>query len=211
MSAEEINDLAVYADVLGKSGYFPIQQQAQGIALFLVGKALGLGPIESLQNLHVIEGRPVLAASAYASFIRKHPAYDYEVVEQSREACAIRFHGLVRGEWRVLGDYRITLKEAQDSGLAMGRSGMKKNWSTHPDAMLFARAVSQGCRIHCPDVFSFSVYTEADSLGDAIEAEVVSARTVEPQAFVHEQPAPTAAEPEPDVDAEWAAALAGEE
>lgn len=177
MSANELQELGAYADVLGQSGYFPIEKQAQGVALFLVGKALGLNPVESLQNLHVIEGRPVLAASAYASFIRKHPDYDYEVVEQGREACEIRFHGKTRGEWRVLGNYRITLEEAKQSGLAMGKSGMKKNWRVHPDAMLFARAVSQGCRIYCPDVFSMSVYTEADEIGSELEAEVVSVKT----------------------------------
>lgn len=219
--SNEIRELAAYADVLGKSGYFPIRHEAEGIALFLVGKSLGLSPVESLQNLHVIEGRPVLSANAYASFIRKHPDYDYEVVEQSREACAVRFHGKVRGEWRELGVYRITLEEAKSSGLAMGKSGMKKNWKVHPDAMLFARAVSQGCRIHCPDVFSFSVYTDADGLGEheapiEVEAEVVSTTTVdqEPSGPPRRQAGERAPDPEPEpepepaaMDAEWAEAL----
>lgn len=193
----ELAELVPYADCFWRSQLFNgVNNVAQGLVLVLAGKELGLTPFQAIQSLHVIEGRPALAANAYASYLRKHPYYDYRVLESTDDACEIEFTRDRRGrkDPELLGSIRITIADAERKGWTKNKSGTKDkdNWKFHPDAMLFARAISRGCRKFAPDVFSFAVYTPEeleDGLDDAIP---VQSRVVEPE----ERSAPPRA-PEP--------------
>lgn len=171
----DMPDLMTLGKLLVASGYFTdARDQAKAVVKVLAGRELGLPPIAAMTGIHIVEGKPTLGSNLYASFLRKHPLYDYRVKEASRTACEVVF---LRGKTKdaeVLGTYRMTLKEATEAGLTHGRSGVKHNWKAHPDAMLFARVISQGTRIYCPDVFdSHTVYTP-DELG-AGETEALAA------------------------------------
>jgi hypothetical protein len=131
---------------------------AQAIIKLLWAQELGIGKVTALAEIAVIKGRPVMSAHLIASQIKASARYDFRCRENTAEKCALEF--FERGE--TLGVYTFTLEDAKRAGLV--RPGP---WINYPKAMLFARAVSAGYRVHCPDVFASAVYVEGELGEDA--------------------------------------------
>jgi hypothetical protein len=108
----------------------------------MAGMEAAFSPFASATGIHIINGRPAFSANLLAQAVRRHPDYDYRVVEKTAQLCRIRF--LSRGE--VLGTETFTIDMAE-------RAGLLKNptWRSYPEAMLFSRALTAGMRTHCPD------------------------------------------------------------
>ena len=175
-------DLAHVGRVLAASRYFGVTEE-QAITQVMMGAELGLSPVASLTGIHVVQGRPEVGAHLIAGAIARHPHYDYQVVEHTPERCVIEFYR--DGEER--GQNSFSMEDAKRAGLAT-----KGVWRSHPKAMLFARAISQGYRYHCPDVFSCPVYVDGEISGPARTIEVTA---VPPSsAAIVTAPAPAALE-----------------
>ncbi len=184
-----IDDLARTAKMLAMSGYFSTKgdmdvQVAQLATRILAGNELGFGPFASVNNIYIIQGKPVIAANLMASAVKSNPRYDYRVTKLTDTECVITYYQ--GGE--LLGISSFTMDDAKKAGLTS-----KDNWKKWPRNMLFARAMSNGVRLHCPDVFNGNaVYTE-----DELESEewhVVDA----PAPLPNDEPTPFE-EPEPEV------------
>jgi hypothetical protein len=165
MSAIEVHnpeggDLFRIADVFAKSGMFPeARDAAQCAAKLIVGQGLGLTPYDSMNGLHIIQGKAVLAANTMAAAIKRSGKYDYRA-ETDDEACTIAFYDLSQrdtdGRPATIGTTTFTMDDARRAGLG------GQNWKKYPRAMLFARAISAGYREHCPDALGAApVYVEA--------------------------------------------------
>lgn len=134
---------AVLARYFQQSGLFPdLQSEAQAYVKVVAGRELGLGPLASVSGLNVIKGRVTFSANLLASMVKRHPRYDYRVAEHNERGCRIVF--TEGGE--EIGVSTFTMEDAKRAGLG----GM--NWTKYPQAMLFARALTQGVRWFCPDV-----------------------------------------------------------
>lgn len=161
-SAQDINLLGTVAENLAKSGMFPdARNGAQAFSKIMLGRSLGLGPMQAMTGIHIVEGKPQLAATTLAGFVRQHPDYDYTVVDHDEQKCAITFWRADDGDVfaRELGTSTFTLDEAKAAGIYKAKSA----WEKYPRNMLFARAMSNGVRWYCPDLFGgVPVYTEAD-------------------------------------------------
>jgi hypothetical protein len=165
MSAIEVHnpaggDLFRIADVFAKSGMFPeARDAAQCAAKLIVGQGLGLTPYDSMNGLHIIQGKAVLAANTMAAAIKRSGKYDYRA-ETDDEACTITFFDLSQrdrsGVPLQIGTTTFSMDDARRAGLG------GQNWKKYPRAMLFARAISAGYREHCPDALGAApVYVEA--------------------------------------------------
>jgi hypothetical protein len=156
-------DIMSLGNILAQSGYFSDSQEAaQAIVKVLAGQELGLGPIASMTNIYIIQGKPSLSANGMAAIVKNHPRYDYEVVKLTDELCHIRF----LRDGKELGISEFTVKDAQRAGLTTGKN--KHSWLNYTRNMLFARAISNGVKWFCPDVTSgVQVYTP-----DELEAEI---------------------------------------
>lgn len=152
-------DLAQLGTVLAQCGYFKdIKDKAQAIVKILVGRELGIAPIAAVMGIHVIDGKPSIGAHLIALGVKRSKRYDYRVADKTEERCSIEFfEKLPDGQKEKLGVETFTLDDAKRAGLA-GRGG----WKAHPKAMLFARAIGQGYRTHCPDAFDIPVYAEGE-------------------------------------------------
>lgn len=120
------------------------------LACILSGRELGLGPMESLQKIDVIDGRPAPSAELLVAMVFKagHRIFPTELTETSATAKGIRSDG---AEY----EFTFTWADAQRAGLTG-----KSNWKNYPGPMLYWRAASQLCRILFPDVLtSFKAYT----------------------------------------------------
>jgi len=147
-------DLFRIADVFAKSGMFPdARDAAQCAAKLVVGHGLGLTPYDSMNGLHLIKGKAVLAANTMAAAIKRSGKYDYRAVTTETE-CRITFYDLsMRDENGVpfkIGTSVFTIEDAKRAGLG------GDNWRKYPKSMLFARCISNGYREHCPDALGAS-------------------------------------------------------
>lgn len=154
----EARDLAMD---FARSGLFKDAREAeQALVKIAAGLELGVGPVQAMSGIHVIEGKLQMGSGLIASLLRRSGRYDYRVLEHTREVCRVQF--LDRGQPAGISEF--TIEKARQIGIAG-----KATWKNYPEAMLFARAISQGARWYAPDVFSGAVYAEGE-LDDAIDA-----------------------------------------
>lgn len=185
-----------------KCGYYKdLRSEEQALIKIMAGAEMGISPIQSLSNVHIVEGRPTIGVHGVAAAIRRSGRYDYDVLESSSEICRIVFVRLDRGPQPVrMGESVWTIEDARRAGLA-GRGP----WKSYAEDMLYARAMTRGARRYCPDVFGGGIYT-AEELGaeGVASAEVEAPRPAQDARSlpvdmieVHPEPAPTLPAPAP--------------
>ena len=173
------------AQAMAASGYFQdAKQAAQAIVKVLAGHEMGFGPFASMNGIHIIQGRPAIGANLMAAAVKRSGRYNYRVTEMSEKRCAITFYECKE----PIGESEFTLEDARKAGT--------KNLDKFARNMLFARAMSNGVRWYCPDVFAGSAVYVPEELGATVDGEgnVIDAQVIEIQQ-------PTAAEHEPQ--AHW--------
>ena len=171
LQVQSVDDLARLARVFAASGLFgragnQETQVAECAIRLMAGMEAGFSPFASATGVHIINGRPAFSANLLAQAVRRHPDYDYRVLEKTAQLCRIRF--LSRGE--VLGEELFTIDMAE-------RAGLLKNptWRSYPEAMLFSRALTAGMRTHCPDALGgHPAYTPEELGGDDVVAVTVT-------------------------------------
>lgn len=189
-----------YSKALAAASIIPKAYQNQPANILVAigyAQALGEHPIAALTDVYVVEGRPSMSASMMH---RRALEAGHRVRVQSTDTEA------VVSIWRKddpQHEHKIvwTLERAKHAGL-MGRKGP---WQTYPAAMLRSRAVSEACRMACPEVLGPAKYTP-DELGgefiDAPEGAPAAFATPGPTTKVSRKkkdPEPAEAEPEPTV------------
>ena len=184
LQVQSVDDLARLARVFAASGLFgragnQETQVAECAIRLMAGMEAGFSPFASATGVHIINGRPAFSANLLAQAVRRHPDYDYRVLEKTAQLCRIRF--LSRGE--TLGEELFTIEMAE-------RAGLLKNptWRSYPEAMLFSRALTAGMRTHCPDALGgHPAYTPEELGGDDVVPVTVT------------EPAPPALVPDTDL------------
>ncbi len=181
--AQEYELMKLQAGALFKSGMFPdLKSHAQAVVKVMVGKELGMSPFQSVTCIYMVNGKPEISARGVASLIAKHPLYSYRIIKATKEICEIEFYDKSDtngNENNKVGMVSFSITEAQEAGL-LG----KDNWKKYPSDMLFARALSRGCRRYAPGIFNGApVYVEGEldpdraiSKEGVIEAPIVSAQ-----------------------------------
>lgn len=153
------------ADIFVRSGFFSnIRSAEQACVKIMAGQELGIAPFQSMRQIHIWgNGAIQIGYQIIGTKIKQHPRYDYQVVETTTERAAIAFYQVAHsGEgWMKLGVSVFTRQDAQAMGLLT-----KDNWKKGPQIMLFARAMSQGANMFCPDVMGGAIYAEGDDFDD---------------------------------------------
>jgi len=148
--------------LLAKSGYFQdARDMAQAVVKVLAGQELGFGPIASMTGVNIIKGKVALSANLMAASIKKSGRYNYRIVDLTDQACTIRFF---ENNEPLTPDSTFSMADAKRAGLAGA------NWTNFPRNMLFARALSNGAKWHCPDLSGGPLYTP-DELGATVDGE----------------------------------------
>lgn len=161
----EYAEIMVLANVLMKSGYFKdLRDQAQAVTKILFGRDLNFSPTVSLQSINIIDGKPSLSATLLGALIKRSGKYNFKVREFTNVKCVIEFFERDNGAWDSLGTSEFTIDDAKTAGL-LG----KTSWKNYPKAMLYARALSQGQRAHCPDVSVGPLYVPEELGADVNE------------------------------------------
>jgi len=160
LATDEI-DLPTLGRLLVSSGFYKDTTSiAQAAIRVLAGKELGLGPIASMQNIYVVRGRLSLAYPLMAALIKQSKRHDYKIKELNDTRCELEFFSKRDDEspWESDGVSTFDMADAKRAGLLVPGGG----WQKYPRNMLFARALSNGARFHCPDVFAGAIYEKGE-------------------------------------------------
>lgn len=161
LEVRNVDDLTRLARVFAASGLFNRNnsqeaQLAQCAVQLMAGMEAGFTPFASITGVYVVNGRPGFSAQLLAQAIKRHPVYDYRVMEKTDRVCRIRF--LQRGQ--ELGVETFTMEMAERAALIKGGP-----WKQYPEAMLFARCLTAGMRTHCPDALGGHAAYTPEELG----------------------------------------------
>lgn len=166
VSGNSLQEVMKLGQVFKASGYFrDIRDEAQAVTKILYGRELGFTPIVSIMGIHIIDGKPSLSANLLATTVKRSGRYDYRVKVSDATKCVLLFREKNEGKWEDIGESEFSMEDAKAAGV-----GGKDNWRKYPKAMLFARALSQGVRQHCPDVSACPVYVP-EELGASVTEE----------------------------------------
>lgn len=165
--AVDYGSLERLAKACAQSGYFKdATDAAKAYVKVCAGVELGIGPVQAMTGIHIVQGKPTLAASLVGALIKRSGRYDYRVTSLDDTACTLTFYE----DGKPVGDSTFTTKDAEKAGLTKNPT-----WKSFPRNMLLSRALTNGARWYCPDVFGGAVYTP-DELGAEIDGdgEVIS-------------------------------------
>lgn len=158
--------------VLAESGFFQdSKSSAQAVVKVLAGRELGIGAVASMTGINIIQGRVALSANLIAALVKRSGRYSYHVTKLDDDTCIIRF--LESGKF--IGESVFTKSDAVKAGT--------RNMDKFPRNMLFARAMSNGAKWYCADIFGGPVYTpeelgaSVNEDGDVIDSTVRIIRT----------------------------------
>jgi len=145
------------AKAMAASGFFADSRNAaQAVVKILAGQEMGFGPFASMNGVYIISGHPSIGANLMAAAVKKSGRYNYHIIEMTEKACSITF--LENG--KEVGVSTFTAEDARKAGT--------KNMDKYARNMLFARAMSNGVRWYCPDVFNGSTVYTPEELGATV-------------------------------------------
>jgi hypothetical protein len=144
---QNLTEAMTFADLIAKSSFCPDAMKEKGgdvLIAMQMGAEIGLSPMQALQNIAVIRGRPTLWGDAALAVIMAHPCYvsHREWHEGSiKDGTRIAYCGITRknSEEEIKS---FSMDDAKLAGL-WGKSGV---WSQYPDRMLQMRARSFAIR-----------------------------------------------------------------
>tara|TARA_R100001377_G_scaffold23690_2_gene12806 strand:- start:542 stop:1486 length:945 start_codon:yes stop_codon:yes gene_type:complete len=154
-----LTEAMAFAEVLSKSGMVPANFQGKPANVLVAiqwGYELGLAPMQALQNISVINGKPSIWGDSMLALVKAHPAFRgiKEVIEGDTAICEIK-REMAGGEIETTTS-TFSIDEAKRAGL-LGKSGP---WQLYPQRMLKLRARGFGLRDSFPDAIKGLITTE---------------------------------------------------
>lgn len=157
-----LGDIMQLGDVFKASGYFrDVRDQAQAVVKILYGQELGFSPVVAMMGIHIIEGKPALSSNLLGAMVKRSGKYDYRVKTLTDTECVLEF---AQGN-KTTGVSSFSIQDAQRAGVIRPSSG----WTKYPRNMLFARALSNGVKLYCPDLSVCPIYVPEELGADVNE------------------------------------------
>lgn len=170
-----------YCQVLVDSNLLPVRKSRGAIipwtkeeVLLIVSKGIELGipPIASLSNIHVINGNTTLSYAAMGNLLLRNGIiyrlkddmvkFHNDMINKEDYKTTFEFIRVYNGE-KYTYDYTFTWSDAVKMELVKPDS----SWNKQPKVMMRARALSGGARLYFPDVLLGTLY-----LADELNANV---------------------------------------
>lgn len=159
--------LVIVAKTIAASGYFKDATNfAAVITKIQYGAELGIPIMAALNNIDIIEGRPSLRSALVAARIKASGHVRYKIVKWDNTECVIEWRRKYEEEWVEEGVSSWNREDSKTAGLMKDKSNHEKFFR----AMAFARAITQGARAYCPDLFFGAVY-DPDELREEVAHE----------------------------------------
>ena len=137
LAPQSMTEAMTMATMLCKSSMVPkcyVNKPEDTLIAMMMGSELGLNPIQSLQNIAVINGKPSIYGDALAALVQNHPAFG-GMVELFTDAGMVATCTV----WRK-GGTKHTQTFSQADATKAGLWGKSGPWSQYPKRMLAMRA-----------------------------------------------------------------------
>lgn len=163
-SADRNLDASVeYARKLSASELLPkayVGKPANVLLAAEYGRSIGLDPVTAIQMTHIVSGKPTASAQLVGALVRR-AGHRLRVRGDATTATA----KIIRAddtEFEFTATW--TLERAKKAGLLKNPT-----WTSFPEAMLKARAITECARDACPEVLAgIGAYT-AEEIGGSVE------------------------------------------
>lgn len=179
-----------YAEILSASNLLPRAYQKQPANVFTamaMGEVLDLKPIEAINSINVIQGKPALSAELMGALVRRAGhRLRVEVASNPPTATAT----LIRKDDPDY-EFKTVWDEKRAIVAGLWKSGV--GWNKYPEQMMRARAVTEVCRMGAPDALHGFVYT-AEELGGEPQDPFAPSPVVQPVQAAPAQPEPETVE-----------------
>ncbi len=147
LTPQSLDEAIRFADILSKSGLVPKDYQGNpGNILIAIqwGAEIGLQPLQAMQNIASINGRPSIWGDAMLALVRGSGLLEYIKEDPTDTGCTCIIKR--KGEDEVVRTFSI--EDAKRAGLA----GKQGPWQQHPKRMMQMRARAFALRDVFPDV-----------------------------------------------------------
>lgn len=189
---EHFDAMLALAEKVHGSGLLPYALAKSGpggvLAVMAAGRELGMGAMEAVRSLQIVEGNVCMKADAQLARAISLGGVDAEWHHSDAKSAKLTLH---RGGRKYTAEWTIEMAQRPGydrQGNQTAPLASKGVWKQHPEAMLRARAITTAIRAFCPDVLGSSVY-------DPEELEPVTATsTPTPTTTARREPEPVAAE-----------------
>lgn len=141
LTPRNLSEAMEFAKIIASSDMVPkdyINKPGNVLVAVQTGAELGLKPMQSLQGISVINGRPGVWGDAMWALILSHPEYEDSTEEKSDTKCTVTLKR--RNKSAVIVTF--SMEDAKKAGLA----GKQGPWQTAPKRMLQMRARAFACR-----------------------------------------------------------------
>jgi hypothetical protein len=159
------------ATALVKSGFLPAQINTpeKAMAIALAGKEIGIGLMESLRSIHVIQGKPTISPQLMLALANRTKQLEDLTIDARDEVCYVT----ITRKGRKPHMEMFGIKEARALGLLE-----KDNYKKQQRTMFKWRALAANLRVTFPDVM-LGLYTPEEVgaeviVGESEEMEVVN-------------------------------------
>jgi hypothetical protein len=166
---QQLDGLGQIAKIVVSSGFLPdyIKTTSQAATIIWAGQELGLGMMESLQELIVIKGKVAMSGLMMRALIfERCPGVVWEnrTKESKRNEESVIYVSRPGSKGR---EYKYTIKDAEQAGLTG-----KDTWQKYTSALLMNRNTSQIARELFADILKGAAYTPEEINPDiTIDAE----------------------------------------
>lgn len=147
LAPQNLDEALRFADMLSKSSMVPKDYQgnpANCIIAMQWGMEIGLQPLQAMQNIAVINGRPSIWGDAMLAIVRGSGLLEYIKEDPTPEGCVCKVKR--KGEDEAVREF--TVEDAKKAGL-LGKQGP---WQQNPKRMMQMRARAFALRDVFPDV-----------------------------------------------------------
>lgn len=177
LQPQNFQEASQMADMLAKSQMVPKQYQGapqDTLVAMMMGSELGLNPIQSLQHIAVINGKPSIYGDALMALVQNHPSFGG--IEEWYDSQTMTAHCRV---WRKGGkphEQSFSKQDAEHAGL-WGKQGP---WQSYPKRMQQMRARSFALRDQFADALA-GLITAEEAQDYPTERDMGPAQTAEPE------------------------------
>ena len=147
-SPQNFSELMTFADMASKTELVPVNFKGKPSDIVIacqMGAELGLQPMQSLQNIAVINGRPSIWGDAVVAIVKGHP--DFEDLIEEFDDKSMTATCIVKRRNKADVVRRFSKNDA-DTAKLWGKSGP---WTQYPKRMLQMRARGFALRDAFPD------------------------------------------------------------
>jgi len=146
---QSLGELIEFATLLSKSDLVPSGYKGKPeniLTAIQLGQEIGLKPLQSLQSIYVVNGKPTLYGDAMIALVRSHP--DFEDIKEWQEEDIAYCEIKRKGQTPCVRQF--SMDEARSAGL-INRNPV---WKAYPKRMLQMKARGYALRDCFPDALS---------------------------------------------------------